>query len=120
MSLPSRVQELQGNALAVVEGQTSALGETTLIAAPGANRNIYIVMAQLQSEGQTTQLVTLRQGSGAANNIWRVRVISGQMPLNVSVPAGNAFRLGANKALVLNLTVAAEVGYAIAYYVKRG
>ena len=120
MSLPQRIQELAGNALLAVEGQTSAIGETTLIAAPGAGMNIYLVVAQLQNESATTQLLHLRQGNGAANNIWRFRAIGDGALLNVVLPPWQAIRLGGNKALVLNLSAAAAVGYSIAYFVKRG
>ena len=120
MSLPSRVQDLQGNAMARVTGSVAAIGETVLIPAPGVGYNIYISKAHFQSESTTSHTIQIRVGSGAGHDGWRVRLVNDGDGELLDFGVEQLYRLPGNKALIINLVAAAAVGYNILYFIKRG
>lgn len=118
MSQSKYVQELYGNPASPVTGMFNTVGVHAMLAAPGVNRNIHIVVFQLQSESETSHTVFVRQGIDAGNEIWRHRMVADGDGVLEVIPPGMALRLSANKQLSLVLTAAAQVGYNIIYYVK--
>ena len=120
MSKSERVQALQGNAINRLTGPYAALGEQVLIAPPGVGRNIYIVKAHFQSESDTAHTIQIRVGSGAANNVWRLRLVNDGDGELIDLGGEQAYRLPANWGLYLNLTATAQVGVNILYFIKRG
>lgn len=121
MSFSSRVQDLYGNPLQLATGEFHTIGEHTLIPAPGINLNIHVVAFHLQKEDSAAaHTIQIRMGSGAANDIWRLRLVDDGDGEALPLPSGQAFRLGANRALMMNLVAASQVGFNIVYYTKRG
>ncbi len=93
---------------------TSTSGDNTLVAAPGAGLQIVITSLILQNESATATTLIVKAGSSA---ILRVLCQNQGDGLTFIPPAENPLALGANTALVLNLSGANACGYSITYYV---
>jgi hypothetical protein len=100
--------------LTKLTGATSASGDNTLIAAPGAGSQIVITALILQNESSSATTLLLKAGSTA---FLRVLCQNQGDGLALTPHPQHALALGANAALVLNLSAANATGYSIMYYI---
>lgn len=96
-----------------VTGTKATTGATTVIAAPGAGRQIVIKDFSIQSETSNAQVMQLGVTAGAY--FWRIRAATDG--------EGEALNdlfwsLGANQGLTLTISAAYTCGYSIAYYIE--
>jgi hypothetical protein len=93
---------------------TATSGDNTLAAAPGAGLQIVITSIVLQNESATATTMIVKAGATAV-----LRALGQNQGDGIALvfPPGQALALGANTALVLNLSGANSCGYSIAYYV---
>lgn len=108
------IDALPTQALSFVTGTASALGDTTLIAAPGAGMQIMVVGFQLQNESITVATALLKFGATS-----KYRAL---LPTNnniVNPVLGSAWGVGDNVAFIVNLSTAlASVGYTVWYFIR--
>lgn len=96
-------------------GTAASSGDNTIIAAPGSNVQIKIVALQIQNESSTATTMILKFGSTAK---WRCLGQSQGDGVALPIPAGRAWPVGNNAALVLNLSGANSCGYSVCYYTE--
>lgn len=109
--MPTYRKEIQ-----FVTGTKSSSGDNTaLIAAPGAGYRIIIASIVLQNESANATTLILKSGTTA---FWRVLAQAQGDGLALQFDSSLEWRLGANEALVLNLSGANSCGYSVAYYVE--
>ena len=94
-------------------GTAASSGDNTLIAAPGAGVRLVIkeLMVQNESATDTTAIIKF-----AATAKWRALLSgSNKGAIAFDFADGDEWRLGANEALVLNLSAANSHGYSVRY-----
>lgn len=96
-------------------GTAGASGVNTLIAAPGAGKQLKIVKLQLQNESSTATVAVLKFGTVAK---WRIKTPADSTSLSAPIPDGSEWGVGTNLALVLDLGAANSHGYNVQYYVE--
>ena len=96
-------------------GTAGTSGDNTLIAAPGAGKQLKIVKLQLQNESSTATVNIVKFGTVAK---WRIKAAADSVQLSAPIPDGEEWAVGANLALVLNLGGANSHGYNVQYYVE--
>lgn len=95
-------------------GQAAASGVNTLIAAPGAGKQIKIVALQIQNESATATVGTLKFGTVAK---WRTKLLADAI-YQAPIPVNEEWSVGANLALVYDLAAANAHSYSVVYYVE--
>lgn len=100
--------------LSLLTSTTATSGDNTLIAAPGAGRQIVITTLVLQNESATATTLIVKAGSTA---IARVLCQNQGDGLTLTLPPEAPLALGSNAALVLNLSGNNSCGYSITYYI---
>lgn len=106
--------QIAQQALQFATGTVSSSGDNTIIAAPVAGQEIKIVALQLQNESSAETTMILKFGATAK---WRLVTTAKPDGMVIPIPAGRAWPVGDNVALVLNLSGANSSGYNVAYYV---
>lgn len=101
--------------LAFATGTAASSGDNTIIAAPGSGQQIKIVALQLQNESAVATTMILKFGSTAK---WRTLAQLQGDGMSFPVPAGRAWPVGNDAALVLNLSGANSCGYSVCYYTE--
>lgn len=96
-----------------VSGTSSASGDTTIIAAPGADVRIVVKAFQMQNESATATTMKLCNNNA---DIWRVL---GQAQGDGVAFSNMHYRCQPNTPLVLNLSGANACGYSVIYYLER-
>lgn len=89
-------------------------GDNTIIAAPGANKQLRIISFQLQNESAVATTAIVKFGATAK---WRGLFQTQGFLISPLITSGLEWRLPANTALVVNLSGANSFGYSIQYYV---
>lgn len=94
-----------------VVGTKATVGSTTVIAAPGAQRQIVIDSIILQNETDNVQTILLLNTAGSQLQ----RVVA---PLTGNGIARSKLRwpVGENLGVVVSISAAFQVGYSISYY----
>lgn len=101
-------------ALTRVASSASASGNTTIVAAQGAGKQIAVYAYGMQAVGTVNAKLTDGAGGSSLTLTWNFQAREGVTTPN----GGNPLWLGtANTALVLNLSAAIEVGYEVSYSV---
>lgn len=98
--------------LLVVAGTAASSGDNTLIAAPGAGRQIVVSGLQIQNESAVSTTVIVKFGATAA--IRSILTAQGTGFIRDPEPA---FEVGNNNALVLNLSGANSHNYSVFYWI---
>ena len=96
---------------ALAASTTATSGDQTLVAAPGAGFRLVVKELLVQNESATETTAILKSGSNAR---WRAK-LAANASLALSFADGEEWRLGANEALVLNLSGANSHGYSGRY-----
>ena len=106
--LPPNVTQLTAT------GAAAGSGDNTLIAAPGAGKQIVVSSLILQNESATATTMIVKAGSTAI-----LRVLGQNQGDGAALvfPPERCLLIGANAALVLNLSGANSCGYSVVYYV---
>ena len=97
-------------------GTVGAVGNTTILSAPGAGQRICIVEMTMQVESGGSNTVQVRSGS---TNIRRWLFPSIGAGVTWVFAHGRELRLGENEALVFNLSAANTIGWTIRYFVEN-
>jgi hypothetical protein len=100
-----------------ISGVYSASGDTTIIATPAAGIEIVVSEIILQNNVATLQSAQIKRGASDANPI-RVRMNADGTGIATSYTEGNELRLGADTALVLNLSAATGVSLTLRYWLE--
>ena len=95
-----------------VTGTAATSGDNTLIAAPGVGRQIVISGLVIQNESSTSTTAILKFGSTA-----KMRTLLVSQGDGIVRDLEPAWEVGANTALVLNLSGANSHGYSISYWI---
>jgi len=95
-------------------GTRSAAGDNTLIAAPGAGKQIVISALILQNESATATTMIVKAGATAVLRCLNQNQGDG---LALHFAPERELQLGANAALILNLSGANACGYSVIYHV---
>ena len=94
-------------------GQRAATGDLELIPAPGAQRRIVIDAVVVAAEVATANLILLKC-NGAAFFRFQAAASIGSSFYGTNLN----WRMGINANVAINISVAAAVGYSIAYHVE--
>lgn len=98
-----------------VTGTLNTAEDATVIAAPGAGKEIFIKEIQLQSEVATANVITLKKGTVAMR---RVKLITDGMLVNIQYKDDEGINVGNNVAFVINLSAATAMNYYIQYEIR--
>lgn len=97
-------------------GTKSALGDSEIIAAPGAGNQIYLCGFNLQNESLVATTIQLKFGSAV-----KVRHLCAAQGAGIGwlFSPGREMEVGNNLALNLNLSGANVCGYTVVYYIDK-
>ncbi len=116
--LPERIEygptvRENARALQFVSATKATTGPTTIIAAPGAKRQIVIESITLQNETDNAQTILLANSAGSIfQRVYAVASGSGIARSKLFWP------MGVNLGVSLSISAAFQVGYTIAYYIE--
>lgn len=110
---PSGGQLVQNYTIATGTFATSG-DNTAIVAAPGASLRNVIKELVIQNESTVTTTVLIKAGSTTK---WRA-VLAQEDALVLSFAVGEEWRMGANEALVPNLSGANSHGYTVRYFTE--
>lgn len=96
-------------------GTKAASGDNTLIAAPGAGNRLVVQLILIQNESAVATTVQLKSGSTVC---YRHLLQNQGDAFGRAHERSREWRLGANEALVLNLSGANSHGYNVEYWTE--
>lgn len=92
----------------------TALGDNTILAAPGAGQQYLVSKLQIQNESNTAVVVVVRWGN---RTVWRVNLFTQGAGVVLDFDAPDRMEGRDNQPLILNLSAAVSVVCSVEYYV---